>query len=103
MAEMAVAIIVVSLPSMRSFLRSGSFFSSIKSTKKSYGYGYGSEHRPGAEQDFARLGARGKCSARVHVEDDEGSEVELNVLNGNGEGILKTRRVSVGFEERAWV
>ncbi|PVH92586.1 hypothetical protein DM02DRAFT_619851 [Periconia macrospinosa] len=111
MAEMAVAIMVVALPSMRSFLRSGSFFSTNHKA-----YGISSSSRPSAYGQHSSLGdngpshlfstskvmssARGGASARRHHQNHlgeyPGSEVELNQLERN-DVIYETVRVSVQF------
>ncbi|KAF1969643.1 archaeal flagellin N-terminal-like domain-containing protein [Bimuria novae-zelandiae CBS 107.79] len=85
MAEMSVAIIVVSLPSMRGFLRRGSFFSS----KKHYGSCTGGY---GPQTPIMTFGCSNK-RARVTLEEDSGSEVELNALTRK-DVIYETRRIS---------
>lgn len=88
MAEMAVAIMVVSLPSMRSYLRRGSFFSSRQTDGHS-----SSDHalRPSwrrSTQNRSRRSARSRRS-----EESSGSEVELNGMSKNV--ITKTHEISV--------
>jgi hypothetical protein len=98
MAEMSVAIMVVSLPAMRSFLKRGSLFSS--SHKKLYAYGSAS-HQGAASQDFKGYGRRGKNITSVRIGDDEGSQVELNDLT-RSDVIYETRRVSVQYDKERW-
>ncbi|KAE8828224.1 hypothetical protein P3342_008712 [Pyrenophora teres f. teres] len=97
MAEMAVAIMVVSLPSMRSFLRRGGIFSSNKKSHTSSSQGPYGQRTPGTgSQGFMRPTRRVKHSVRVHTEEDSGSEVELNTMTRK-DVIYETRRVSVQF------
>jgi hypothetical protein len=92
MAEMAVAIIVVSLPSMRSYLRSGTLFSS-SSRRSQKGYA--------GSRDLMSSDRRGKNMVSVRSGDDEGSQVELNNL-ARSDVIYETTRVSVQFEKERW-
>lgn len=94
MAEMAVAIMVVSLPSMRGFLRRGSFFSS----KKHYGSSGSHTGGYGAQTPIVTFGSSNK-RARMHVDEDSGSEVELNAITRT-DVIYETRRVSVQFSDK---
>lgn len=92
MAEMAVAIMVVSLPSMRGYLRRGSLFSSKRnpyssSTSRS---GYG------PQTPIVTFGSSSK-KVRVQADEDSGSEVELNTIAHRSDVIYETRRVSVQF------
>lgn len=97
MTEMAVAIMVVSLPSMRSFLRRGGIFSSNKKSHSSTSHGEYGQRTPRTEsQGYLRPSRRVKHSVRVHTEDDSGSEVELNTM-ARKDVIYETRRVSVQF------
>ncbi|KAF3005976.1 hypothetical protein E8E13_010360 [Curvularia kusanoi] len=95
MAEMAVAIMVVSLPSMRSYLRRGGFFAS----KQTYGYSAsGHQYAPNSRSEHLKLSSNNKSkhSARSRPdEEDSGSEVELNIMGKNV--IYETRRISVQF------
>lgn len=114
MAEMAVAIMVVALPSMRSFLRRGSMFSRSRKT-----YGTASSSGPSGYGQHTILGSKGggggaaarsskffsRPSSKVrnsvrspapHLGEYPGSEVELNVLERN-DVIYETVRVSVQF------
>ncbi|KAL5119920.1 hypothetical protein ACEQ8H_002282 [Pleosporales sp. CAS-2024a] len=101
MAEMAVAIMVVSLPSMRSFLRRGGIFSSNKSSGGSLSRSkYGAQTPIAGSGGFTRYSLRGKPSARTAVEEDAGSQVELNGM-GRKDVIYATRRISVEFTDRA--
>lgn len=94
MAEMAVAIMVVSLPSMRGFLRRGSFFSS----KKYYGSSGSHTGGYGAQTPIVTFGSSNK-RARMHIDEDSGSEVELNAITRT-DVIYETRRVSVQFSDK---
>jgi hypothetical protein len=101
MAEMAVAIMVVSLPSMRSFLRRGGIFSSNKHAGSSSSRSkYGLRTPTVGSTGYTTHSIRGKPSARVRVEDDSGSEVELNIM-GRKDVIYETRRISVEFSDLA--
>lgn len=99
MAEMAIAIMVVSLPAMRSFLRRGSFFSL---SKKSTSY----PSRPGYAQRTPVAGSKGfgsvrsKNRPRVLHDEESGSEVELNNV-ARTDVIYATRRVSVQYSDRS--
>jgi hypothetical protein len=91
MAEMAVAIMVVSLPSMRSYLRRGGFFASKQT------YGYSSSDQQHRTPNVRSTNNKSKHSARSHPdEEDSGSEVELNLM-GKKNVIYETRRISVQF------
>ena len=97
MAELAIAIIVVSLPSMRSFLRRGGFFSSNKKSRSSESRtAYGERTPASGSHGFLRPSRRGKHTVRIHTDEDSGSEVELNSL-GRKDVIYETRRVSVQY------
>ncbi|KAL6150785.1 hypothetical protein ACJQWK_00443 [Exserohilum turcicum] len=97
MAELAIAIIVVSLPSMRSFLRRGSFFSLGKKSRSSESRTtYGQRTPATGSQGYLRPSRKGKHTVRIHSEEDSGSEVELNSL-GRKDVIYETRRISVQF------
>jgi hypothetical protein len=98
MAEMAVAIMVVSLPSMRSFLRRGSFFSSNKNSGSSSSRNYGLQTPVSGSKDFLRHPYRSKRSTRVQIHEDSGSEVELNTM-GRTDVIYETRHISVQFSK----
>jgi hypothetical protein len=101
MAEMAVAIMVVSLPSMRSFLRRGGIFSSNKNSGGSSSRSkYGLRTPIVGSSGFTRHSIRGKPSNRVPIDEDSGSEVELNVM-GRKDVIYETRRISVEFTNSA--
>ncbi|KAF2123835.1 hypothetical protein P153DRAFT_351315 [Dothidotthia symphoricarpi CBS 119687] len=97
MAEMAAAIMVVSLPSMRSSLRRGGIFSSMK-TFGSSSSRTENNHRKltSGSNRFTISSSRAKHDARVHLEEDSGSEVELNSI-GRKDVIYETRRISVQF------
>jgi hypothetical protein len=97
MAEMTVAIMVVSLPSMRSFLRRGGIFSS----KKTSGYSGSHGGKYGVQSSAAGSSNRFVITARKNrhqdpLDEDSGSEVELNTM-GRKDVIYETRRVSVQF------
>lgn len=101
MAEMAVAIMVVSLPSMRAYIRRGG----ILTSKGLYGSSSSNRHRHRAStartERFALSSKEGsKCSAPTHPEDDSGSEVELNIMRRK-DVIYETRRISVQFSDPA--
>ncbi|CAN9432589.1 unnamed protein product [Alternaria alternata] len=98
MAEMAVAIMVVSLPSMRSFLRRGTLFSSNKKSRSSESRTYGHQTPASGSHNFLRPSRRGKHSVRVHTDEDSGSEVELNTM-ARKDVIYETHRVSVQFSK----
>ena len=88
MAEMAVAIMVVSLPSMRSYLRRGGFFSS----RQTYGHSSSDQHlrTPNRKSTYNHT----TRSARSRRDgDDSGSEVELNDINKNI--IVETHEINV--------
>ncbi|KAF9738543.1 archaeal flagellin n-terminal-like domain-containing protein [Paraphaeosphaeria minitans] len=92
MAEMAVSIMVVALPSMRSFLRRGSLFSS----KKTYGSST-SRTGYGVQTPIVTFGTSGRKKARMDdILDDSGSEVELNTMQRK-DVIYETKQVSVQF------
>lgn len=97
MAEMAVAIMVVSLPSMRAYIRRGGIFAS----KRTYGASSSNNiHRtPIARSEHVKLssGSRSKHGSPMQLDDDgSGSEVELNMLSRK-DVIYETRRISVQF------
>jgi hypothetical protein len=99
MAEMAVAIMVVSLPSMRAYLRRGGFFAS----RRTYGSSSSNPNNrmPGDRTSHSKISSnsRSKHSGRFYGdEDDSGSEVELNVM-GRKDVIYETRRISVQFSD----
>jgi Leucine-rich repeat (LRR) protein len=96
MTEMAAAIMVVSLPSMRSFLRRGTLFSSNKKSRSSDSRTYGPQTPASGSHNYLRPSKKGRHSVRVHTDDDSGSEVELNTM-GRKDVIYETRRVSVQF------
>lgn len=99
MAEMAVAIMVVSLPSMRGFLRRGGMFSSNKNSgSSSYQRSKYGIRTPlsGSNNGFVRPTIRVKHNFRVQTDDDSGSEVELNNMSRK-DVIYETRRVSVQY------
>jgi hypothetical protein len=100
MAEMSVAIMVVSLPSMRSFIRRGGIFSSNKHSAGSSGSrsAYGLRTPVAGSKDFMRHPYRSKRDARVHTYEDSGSEVELNTM-GRTDVIYETRHISVQFSK----
>jgi hypothetical protein len=101
MAEMATAIIVVSLPSMRSLLRRGGVFSSNKHAISSSSRSKYSLRTPVVgSTGFTIHSIRGKPSARVRIDEDSGSEVELNIM-GRKDVIYETRRISVEFSDLA--
>jgi hypothetical protein len=98
MAEMAVAIMVVSLPAMRSFLRRGGIFSSNKkSAGSSSRPSYGLRTPNIVSSRFDSI--RNKQNAQVRIEDDSGSEVELNTM-GRTDVIYATRRISVQYSKQ---
>lgn len=97
MAEVAVAIMVVSLPSMRGYLRRGKMFAS----KQTYGYSSSEHHHrtPNARSEHLKFSSniKSKDSTRSRPdEEDSGSEVELNIM-GRKNAIYETRRISVQF------
>ncbi|USP77939.1 hypothetical protein yc1106_05213 [Curvularia clavata] len=99
MAELATAIIVVSLPSMRSFLRTGGFFSFHKKSHTSESRTtYGQRTPANGSQGFMRASRRSKHTVRIHSDEESGSEVELNSI-GRKDVIYETRRVSVQFSQ----
>jgi hypothetical protein len=100
MAEMAVAIMVVSLPSMRAYIRRGGIFASKQTHGSSSSYHY-SHRTPIARSEHLKLSShsRTKHSARSRGdEEDSGSEVELNSMSRK-DVIYETRRVSVQFSD----
>jgi hypothetical protein len=100
MAEMAVAIMVVSLPSMRHWLRRGGIFSSNKNGSSSSRSKYGLRTPIVGSNGFTRPMIRGKPSGRGPIDEDSGSEVELNIM-GRKDVIYETRRISVEFSNSA--
>lgn len=101
MAEMAVAIMVVSLPSMRHWLRRGGLFSSNKNSGNSSSRSkYGLRTPIVGSNGFSRPIIRGKPSGRGPIDEDSGSEVELNIM-GRKDVIYETRRISVEFSDSA--
>jgi hypothetical protein len=97
MAEMAVAIMVVSLPSMRSFLRRGGIFASRKTfgSSASRGVKYG-VNSSGAGSSNRFVISANKSRHQDPIDEDSGSEVELNTMSRK-DVIYETRRVSVQF------
>jgi hypothetical protein len=97
MAEMAVAIMVVSLPSMRSFLRRGGIFASRKTfgSSGSRGAKYG-VNSSGAGSSNRFVISANKSRHQDPIDEDSGSEVELNTMSRK-DVIYETRRVSVQF------
>lgn len=98
MAEMAVAIMVVSLPSMRAYLRRGGFFAG---SKRTYGSSSSNPHHrtPTDRAPHSKLSSnsKSKSSCRISADgDDSGSEVELNAM-ARKDVIYATRRISVQF------
>lgn len=91
MTEMATAIMVVSLPAMRSFLRRGSLFSSNKKSTSYGSRGYGPCTPATASSRFASI--KSKPNASVQLPDDSGSEVELNFVASTA-AISETRSKS---------
>ncbi|KAG9603064.1 hypothetical protein KCU77_g5814, partial [Aureobasidium melanogenum] len=82
MAEMAVAIIVVSLPALKTLLRRKS---KTSTTSKSYSDGH----------HYVVTASRGRSLfARDDPLDDEGSDVELNRVVGKRDVIYKTKEIS---------
>ena len=99
MAEMSVAIMVVSLPSMRSFLRRGGIFSS----KKGYGSSSSRGGKYGVQSSTAESSNRFVITSKKSrhqdpLDEDSGSEVELNTMSRK-DVIYETRRVSVQFSD----
>jgi hypothetical protein len=93
MAEMAIAVMVVSLPAMRSFLRRGGIFSSQKkSGLSSSRQGYGLRTPVVLSNGVKSI--RGKHNGQVRLDDYSGSEVELNNMERT-DVIYATRRISV--------
>lgn len=101
MAEMATAIMVVSLPSMRASLRRGGFLGIFRTGKTEGSSASRSDldagkQRAGSSQ-FRVFSRRNRSGLQSVADDDEsGSEVELNHL-GRNDAIYKTRRVSIRF------
>lgn len=95
MAEMAVAIMVVSIPSMRAYIRRGGIFAS----RRTCGDSYSNHHRtPVGRSEHLKLSSSDKSThgSRTRQDEDSGSEVELNMLNRK-DVIYETRRISVQF------
>jgi hypothetical protein len=96
MAEMAVAIMVVSLPSMRSFLKRGGLFSSRKTLGSSASRTDYGHHTPAAGSHNRFVISSNKSKYRDPLDEDSGSEVELNTMERK-DVIYETRRISVEF------
>lgn len=98
MAEMAAAIMVVSLPSMRAALRRGGIFA----PRRTYGSSSSrTDHKSRTATNSSRfksISTRGGHSSRIHAEEDSGSEVELNVI-GRKDVIYETQEVTVQFSD----
>lgn len=98
MTEMAAAIIVVSLPALKSLLRRRG----EGSTGQSGGYARGGTGKSQNSSSHVKLSSGRDpyvVSARVASAEDSGSEVELNQL-GRNNVIYKTARVSVTYQTR---
>ncbi|KAJ8117177.1 hypothetical protein OPT61_g1556 [Boeremia exigua] len=96
MAEIAVAIMVVSLPSMRAYVRRGGIFSKRKYGDSSSNHQH---HTANTRSDHLELSSNSKTKHRAgdfQDEEDSGSEVELNMVNRK-DVIYETRRISVQF------
>ncbi|KAF5660276.1 archaeal flagellin n-terminal [Fusarium heterosporum] len=102
MTEIAAAIVVVSLPALKSLLRGFGLRSSKQDTSNT-GSGY-NKHSTTASSNFNKLssgrdhGQLYSSTARVAAvaEEDSGSEVELTNL----QGIYKSARISVTYQRR---
>ncbi|KAF2441555.1 hypothetical protein P171DRAFT_434215 [Karstenula rhodostoma CBS 690.94] len=89
---MSVSIMIVALPSMRSFLRRGSLFSS----RKTYGSS-SSRTGYGVQTPIVTFGTAGRRKPQTDdILDDSGSEVELNTITRK-DVIYETKQVSVQF------
>ena len=100
MSEMTVAIMVVSLPSMRAYIRHGGIFAS----KRTYGSSstqHPSHRTPFSRSEHLKLSSCGRSEYRAgtHADKEEsGSEVELEKF-GRNDVIYETRRISVQFSD----
>ncbi|KAH9881158.1 hypothetical protein J1614_001653 [Plenodomus biglobosus] len=97
MAEMAVAIMVVSLPSMRAYLRRGGIFAS----RRTYGSSSSNNHHhrtPNARSEHVKLSSGNRSKQSRTNDEDSGSEVELNSISRK-DVIYETRRISVQFSD----
>lgn len=95
MTEMAAAIIVVSLPALKSLLHRRGEGSTPR-------YAMGSSVKNATVSSHLKLSSGRDpyvASARAASGDDSGSEVELNRL-GRNDVIYKTARISVTYERR---
>jgi len=89
MAETAVAIMVVSLPSMRGYLRGGRFFSS----RQTYGHSSSDRHLRTPNRRSTSNNRRPNTRSPSN-EDDTGSEIELNAMD-NKNVIVETHEITV--------
>ncbi|KAK2008215.1 archaeal flagellin N-terminal-like domain-containing protein [Colletotrichum eremochloae] len=103
MAEMAAAIIVVSLPALKSLLHRGGVATSKYGTgnTESDRLGYKKNVTATSHSHFKLSSGRDpyEATTRVVAEEDSGSEVELNNLQ-RSDVIYKSARVSVTFQTR---
>ena len=96
MAEMATAIIIVCLPSMRGYLRRGSLLSAFSIKKSHPSSGESGSRSYGPPTPLVTFGSSNK-RPRVQLDEDSGSEIELNGM-ARQDVIYETKRVSVQFD-----
>ncbi|OLN81328.1 hypothetical protein CCHL11_08568 [Colletotrichum chlorophyti] len=101
MTEVAAAIVVVSLPALKSLLHRRGLNSSKYGAAYSDSAGLAYKKNTTTSSHFKLSSGRDTCSAitRVVAEDHSGSEVELNDLKRK-DVIYKSARVSVTYERR---
>lgn len=101
MAELAVAIMVVSLPSMRAYVRRGGIFAP-KRTYGSFTSQYQDQHyrNSKARSEKFKLSSNAKKfeTTQGHSDQGSGSEVELHIL-GRKDVIYESCRISVEFSD----
>lgn len=101
MTEVTAAILVVSLPALKSLLHRRGLSSSKYGTAQSGSGGLGYSKHPTATSHFKLSSGRDPyvATTRVAAEHESGSEVELNTLK-RSDVIYKSERVSVTYERR---
>ncbi|KAK2767209.1 archaeal flagellin n-terminal-like domain-containing protein [Colletotrichum kahawae] len=101
MTEVSAAILVVSLPALKSLLHRRGLSTSKYGTAQSGSAGLGYSKHPTANTHFKLSSGRDPYMAttRVAAENESGSEVELNTLK-RSDVIYKSERVSVTYQRR---
>ncbi|KAF9878354.1 archaeal flagellin n-terminal-like domain-containing protein [Colletotrichum karsti] len=101
MTEVTAAILVVSLPALKSLLHRRGLSTSKYGTAQSGSAGLGYSKHPTPSSHFKLSSGRDPYMAttRVAAENESGSEVELNTLK-RSDVIYKSERVSVTYQRR---